>query len=124
MTFLVGTSKDYSAHVIAGSYKVNNDPQYSEWEDVNHRVHRFKLRDKVVGSFDMFFRTTTEYATFLADLAAAQSATNNSYAISVTVNDTGEQKAIDAFVDYELVRNIDGGWNDYFERFTVKIEER
>ena len=27
MVFLVG-NKDYSAHVIAGSYEVNNDPQY------------------------------------------------------------------------------------------------
>lgn len=124
MIFLVGTSKDYSDHVIAGSYKVKSEPKYSEWDDVNLRTHKFKLRDKVIGSFDMFFRTETDYLTFKADLDAVQSATNDSYSISVTVNNTGEQKAIDAYINFDLVRNRDGAWNDYFERFTVSIEER
>lgn len=124
MTFIVGTNKDYSSHVIAGSYKVKDEPQYSEWEDTSHRKHKFRQRNKVVGTFDMFFRTLAEYTTFKSDLDAAQSSSDDSYSISVTVNNTGVQKSIYAFIDYDLTRGIDGGWNDYFERFTVKIEER
>lgn len=123
MTFLVG-DVDYSDHVIAGSYNVNNEPQFNEWVDTNYTTHRQKLRDKVVGSFDMFFRTVEDYEEFKADLDEAQSSTNLSYSLSVTVNNTSEQKSINAFVKYSLVRNIDGGWNDYFERYTVNIEER
>jgi len=123
MVFLVGTT-DYSAHVIAGTYAVNNEPQFSKWEDTGHRKHRFKQRDKVVGSFDMFFRTLTEYETFKNSLDSNKLSANDAVNISVTVNNTSEQKAIEAFVDYDLVRDRDGAWNDYYKVFTVTIEER
>lgn len=122
MTFTVD-STDYSGHVIAGSYKVNNEPQYQIWTDANHQIHKIKLRDKVVGSFDMFFRTISDYDTFKGHLAAVKN-TDNSYSISVTVNNTSAQANINAYVDYQLVRNIDGAWNDFFEKYTVSIEER
>ena len=122
MTFTVG-SVDYSSHVIAGTYNVNNKPQYREWENANYQTRRIKLRDQVVGSFDMFFRTKAEYEDFRDDIATA-TGTDGAVSISVTVNNTSTQANIYAFIDYDLVRNIDGAWNDYFERFTVTIEER
>ena len=64
MTFEVG-STDYSGHVIAGTYEVNNKPQYKTWEDGNHKTRRTKLRDQIVGSFNMFFRTEAEYEDFM-----------------------------------------------------------
>lgn len=121
MVFLVG-NKDYSAHVIAGSYEVNNDPQYKEWEDASYISHKLKLRDRVQGSFDMWFRTVEEYEEFKADLDAVKA--NEAYTISLTVNNTSEQANIYAYLDFKLVRNIDGAWNDYFERFTVTVKER
>lgn len=122
MTFSVG-SVDYSDHVIAGTYKVNNKPQYKIWEDANYHTRKIKLRDQIVGSFDMFFRTEAEYEDFMEDIEDAKN-TDDSVSISITVNNTSEQANINAFLDYDLVRNIDGTWNDYFERFTVTIEER
>ena len=122
MTFSVG-SVDYSDHVIAGTYKVNNKPIYKTWEDANYHTRKIKLRDQIVGSFDMFFRTEAEYEDFMDDIDDAKN-TDDSVSISVTVNNTSEQADINAFLDYDLVRNIDGTWNDYFERFTVTIEER
>lgn len=122
MTFLVG-STDYSAHVIAGTYEVNNEPVLYEWTDARKILHSRKIRDKVVGSFDMFFRTVTEYNAFKSVLDDAKSSTDEAYTLSVTVNDTAEQETITAKVSFKLVRNIDGAWNDYFERFTVNIEE-
>lgn len=123
MVFKVG-NVDYSDHVIAGSYKVNNEPSYKTWVDAAYHTHRQKLRDKVAGSFDMFFRTVEDYEAFMEDISDAMDSSDDAVSLSVTVNNTSEQKTIYAFVDYRLVRNIDGAWNDYFERYTVTIEER
>jgi hypothetical protein len=123
MVLLIG-NVDYSNHVIAGSYNINQKIQSSKWDDANYRTHKFKQRDKIVGSFDMFFRTVTDYEGFKADLDDAQAPDDDSYSISLTVNNISEQRRINAFIDYELVRDIDGKWQDYFGRFTVNIEER
>ena len=123
MVLLIG-NVDYSNHVIAGSYNINQKIQSSKWDDANYRTHKFKQRDKIVGSFDMFFRTVTDYEGFKADLDDAQALDDDSYSISLTVNNISEQRRINAFIDYELVRDIDGKWQDYFGRFTVNIEER
>lgn len=125
--FILGTgtgAKDYSNHVIAGTYEVNNEPQYTTWDDAGRIEHRFKQRDKVVGSFDMFFRTASDYATFKSDLDANRSTTNDSVNMTVKVNDLNQDKTINAFISFKLVRNRDGKWNDYFERFKVTIRER
>lgn len=125
--FILGTgltSKDYSNHVIAGTYEVNNEPQYVSWEDAGHIEHRFKQRDRVVGSFDMFFRTVSDYATFKSDLDTNRSSSNDSVNMTVKVNNLNQDKTINAFVSFSLVRNRDGKWNDYFERFKVTIKER
>lgn len=123
MVLLIG-NVDYSNHVIAGSYNINQKIQSSKWDDANYRTHKFKQRDKIVGSFDMFFRTVADYEGFKADLDDAQAPDDDSYSISLTVNNISEQRRINAFIDYELVRDIDGKWQDYFGRFTVNIEER
>lgn len=113
---------DYSAHVIAGSYKVNNVPVCSEWTDANGTTHRQKIRDKVSGTFDMWFRSLTDYNAFLATIA-----TNMTSAMTVPctveVNNANITKTSNFFIDHETVRNRDGAWDDYMERFTVTITE-
>lgn len=123
MIFTVG-QVDYSDHVIAGTYDINNKPQYRTWEDGNCKTRRTKLRDQIVGSFNMFFRTESDYEDFLDDIEAAKDVTKDgAVSISITVNNTLEQADTYAYIDYNLVRNIDGAWQDYFEVFTVNIEE-
>ena len=123
MTFTVG-QVDYSDHVIAGTYDINNKPQYRTWEDGNCKTRRTKLRDQIVGSLNMFFRTASDYEDFLDDIEAAKDVTKDgAVSISITVNNTLEQADTYAYIDYNLVRNIDGAWQDYFEVFTVNIEE-
>lgn len=123
MTFTLG-QVDYSDHVIAGTYDINNKPQYRTWEDGNCKTRRTKLRDQIVGSFNMFFRTESDYEDFLDDIEAAKDVTKDgAVSISITVNNTLEQADTYAYIDYNLVRNIDGAWQDYFEVFTVNIEE-
>ncbi len=120
MTFTVN-STDYSANVVAGTYKVKNDPVYAEWTDANYGKHKRKLRDKVVGSFDMFFRTLTEYENFISVLTAAT--TNEQTLLTVSVNNTGTTKTGNFFVTHDPVRDLDGTWNDYIMQFTLNISE-
>lgn len=121
MQIRVGSS-DIGANVIAGTYAVNNKPDYSVWKDANHVNHKTKLRDRISGSFEMFFRTVEAYQSFVQNIQA--NTQENAVLMTVTVNNTGEEKTGYFFIDYELTRNRDANWDDYFARYKVKIEER
>lgn len=120
MTFKVNTT-DCSANVIAGTYKVNNVPVYKEWEDADHITRKKKLRDKVVGSLDMFFRSAADYSAFLATLASATA--NEQTTLTVSVINTQSEKTGYFYVTHDPALDIDGTWTDYVERFTLNITE-
>ena len=113
---------DYSGHVIAGSYAVNSEPMTSDWVDANGVTHKQKLRDKVKGTFDMWFRNIDDYNDFIEDIDD-NTATNLTIPLTVEVNNTGESHTGNFFLKHTPTRNIDGAWADYMERFTVTIEE-
>lgn len=123
MVFKIGNT-DFSGHVIAGSYAINKEAEYVTWTDAAHKTHKLRKRYRVKGTCDMFFRTIAEYSAFQSAIAAATAANNDSINMTVTVNKTTEDKTIEAYLDYLPVRNRDGNWNDYFERFTLSVEER
>lgn len=120
MTFTVYQT-DCSANVIAGTYKVNNEPVYKEWEDADHITHKKKLRDKVVGTLDMFFRTAEEYSSFLTTLASATA--NEQTTLTVSVVNTQSEKTGYFYVTHDALLDIDGTWTDYVEKFTLNIVE-
>lgn len=120
MTFTVNQT-DCSANVIAGTYKVNNEPVYREWEDGDHVTHKKKLRDRVVGTLDMFFRTAEEYSAFLTTLASATA--NEKTTLTVSVVNTQSEKTGYFFVNHNGTLNIDGTWTDYIDKFTLNITE-
>lgn len=119
--FKVGAG-DYSDRVIAGSYNVNSQNVYKSWQDINGVEHREKIRDKIVGSFDMYFPTIDEYDAFRAVLDSVRKE-DLSYTITVVDNIKNEVKIIDAFITFQLTRNR-LGWNDIYERFKLNIQER
>lgn len=121
--FIVG-DKNYTKHIIVGTYAINNKPVYKTYTDSNGHTHRFKIRDKVVGSFEIFFKTAEEFNDFSADIKDNESDVNFSIPVTVTVNNTGEEKLINAYVEYEPTRYLNGIREDYFEKFKVTIEER
>lgn len=120
MTFTVNQT-DCSANVIAGTYNVNNKPVYKEWDDADYVTHKRKLRDRVEGSFDMFFRSASDYSAFLTTLASATS--DGKTALTVSVNNTQSDKTGNFYVTHESVRDVDGSWTDYIDRFTLNILE-
>lgn len=119
--FKVGAG-DYSDRVIAGSYNVNSQNVYKSWQDINGVEHREKIRDKIVGNFDMYFPTIDEYDAFRAVLDSVRKE-DLSYTITVVDNIKNEVKTIDAFITFQLTRNR-LGWNDIYERFKLNIQER
>lgn len=124
MIFQIGSqaSGDYSNRVIAGTYNVNNNPVYESWIDSNGVEHRAKIRDRITGSFNMFFRDITEYSAFVS-LIASSKLTDESVLCSVAVNNDAEHTGY-FFISFAPTRNRRGDWNDYMEQFTVNITER
>ncbi|MBP3753597.1 MAG: hypothetical protein J6I66_01925 [Lachnospiraceae bacterium] len=119
--FIIGET-DYSDHVIAGSYKVNNVPVTEDWTDAAGVIHRQKIRDKIIGTFDMWFRTKNEYNLFLECISQNRQP-NLTCSVTVEVNNAGDSYTGDFFINHETVRNRDGAWKDYMEVFTVNIEQ-
>lgn len=121
--FKVGNT-DYSNHVIAGAYKVNQNDVPVTWTDGNYTEHRDIVRKRVEGSFDMYFKNMTEWDAFLTVLEANK--TDGYYNITVVCNNVPSataEKTINAFVDIEPTRNRNDFWADFMERFTVTIKE-
>lgn len=115
--------KDYADHVLSGAYKINSKPLAEEIVDANGRTHKRLIANKVSGSVDMFFRTIEEFDEF-ATWIEGHKDRNLANKIELTVNNTANDVLIDAYIDYEPVRSIDGMWNDYILRYSMNITER
>ena len=122
MVFKIGT-QNYADRIIAGTYKINSKDISQNWTDASGKSHRRLKRTKVSGTVDMFFRNMEDFNAFIANLAAIKSATL-SYEMQVTVNNLNENKTIDAFLDFDPIRAIDGMNKDYMLKYSIKIEER
>ncbi len=125
MVFKIGseTSGDYSNRVIAGSYDVNNDPVFESWFDSNKVEHKNRIRDRIVGSFDMFFRSMTEYDAFVSLVKTSKLADESVFCTVAVNNDTSPYTGY-FFIKFAPKRDIAGDWSDYMQRFTVEITER
>lgn len=121
VTFKINNT-DFAGHIIAGTYAVNLKPVYKDWVDAARVTHRRTYRQKISGSFEMFFRTASEYSSFKSACAAALTS-NGSVAASLSVNGLIPLASANLFIDYDLTRDRDGNWQDYFKKFKVTIEE-
>lgn len=121
--FKVGNT-DYSNHVIAGAYAVEQKDVAVSWTDANHIEHRDVVRKKIEGSFDVYFKNMAEWDAFLNVLEANK--TDGYYNITVVCNNLPSataEKTINAFVEFAPKRNRNDFWADFMERFTISIEE-
>lgn len=124
MATIIINGIDFGGHVIAGTYAVQNNNIYAAWTDGNGSNHRQLKREKMQGSFDMFFRTMEEYETFMAAIKASQETNFNTY-VSATLTDNLSNEDVESnyYFDYAPIRNRDADWRDYLEKFTVNVEE-
>jgi hypothetical protein len=113
---------DFSDHVIAGSYEVGNVPVLTEWTDANNRLHREVYRERLQGSFDMYFRTVDDFEEFNQ---AYKTVRQNSglTRVSIMNNSTNQVEQKDVYFEFSPVRNRHDNWEDYYEQFTVNVKE-
>jgi len=121
MVFIVN-NRDFGKHCLSGGYEVNKVDSYVSWTDGNAKEHRKKTASKVQGKIEMFFRTLDEYNVFLNALNASER-DDMTHIITLSVNNTNETAVIEAYVKASMKRARGGDWADYFEEFTLEIEE-
>lgn len=121
--FKIGNN-DFTNHIVNETYKINSEEINETYEDCNAVTHHIYIRSKVKGSFDMAFKTQTEYSAFLTAFHAAKSSATNSWSVIVTPNNTLTQVTIDARVTFSPVRELTVSRTDIIRRMTVDIEER
>lgn len=113
---------DFSDHVLAGTFEISDVPIYTEWTDANGRDHREVYRKRLQGSFDMYFRTVTEFEEFNQ---AYKTARRDSGLTTITImnNSTNQVEQKDVYLDFSPIRNRRDDWEDYYEQFTVDVKE-
>lgn len=121
--FKINTT-DCSDNIVQGSYTVNRKEVFREYEDANGAIHRRKIRDRVVGKFQMFFKFMNDYETFVSLITTNKSATNFSIPCTLYDNMTGSAYTINAFIDFEPTITMDAGLREYMKVLDITIEER
>lgn len=117
-------NKDYTNNIVAGSYKINSSPVYENYEDAKGRTHNIKIRDKISGTLDLFFKSIDEFNAFVNDYKDGKNALQNYHSVYLKVNNTNEANVYDCYITFTSARNIKGNMNDFMEKFTLNIEER
>ena len=119
----IGTT-DVSSHIVADTYSVYNQPVYKIYEDANGVTHKRFIRDKIKGSFEMFFRTISDYTTFMTLVSNNISVTD--FSVTCTVYDTKRSGAytIYAFLDMKPTIALDGTLTEYMKPISIDLEER
>ena len=113
---------DFSSHVLAGPYDIGDVPLYTEWTDANGRDHREVFRKRLQGSFDMYFKTVTEFEQFNMAYKAVRQASGLTR-ILIMNNSNNELEQKDVYLEFSPIRNRRDDWEDYYEQFTVDVKE-
>ena len=94
-------STDVTANILIDSYAVYNQPVYKNYEDANGITHKRYIRNKIKGTFEMFFKTLSEYSDFVTLITSNTDNTN--YSVACTVFDTFRMDlyTINAFIEFK-----------------------
>lgn len=118
-------SVDFSSYVVQRTYKVQNVKEYAAWVDGNRITHRILTRQKVAGSFDVSFKSETDYTSFLSAIASATTADDYT-AITLYVQNDKQLMTINAFltITTRTVWTQIGTREPSLFQATVKVEQR
>lgn len=115
---------DFGRNVIAGTYSVNSEDEVFKWKDGDGHNREQLLRSRLVGSFDMFFKTMSEYNRFVNAIESSKRANSSTYSAAVlTDNISNVDKQSFFYFKFKPVRNRNASWSDVLERFSVSVEE-
>lgn len=101
---------------------MNADCEYNEWMDANGVKHKDKVRDRIIGTFDLKFRLESDYAAFI-ELIKENIIGANKIEMYVYVNNKNEATVKNFYIDYKPVLFKNFGGNKCYKQFTFAIGE-
>ncbi len=120
--FKIGLT-DYSRNVVGENYSVQSNDEFETWTDANGKEHRSAYRQRISGTFEMYFPTMADYTNF-ASLLATSKHSDLTYSVTIYDNKTGIETNANVFLDYNLVQYRDSGFRDRMERVKVTVKEQ
>lgn len=114
---------DITKHIIKDSYDVNTEPVFESWTDGNFREHRIYIRDRVKGSFDVFFigAANGEYQDFLDLLASATD--NRLLTIGLYIQNESKFDTYQAYYTIGTVQHAETTDGRMVNKMTINLEE-
>jgi len=121
--FKIGNS-DFTNNIIPGTYSINLEDVGYSWQDGLMVTHKAVIRQRLTGSFDMFFKTAEEFHSFVT-ACKNNKQSNNTVRVNLVANNdtTNALLSRHVFIDYKAVRDKDATSHDYFKQITIAIEE-
>jgi len=120
--FKIGLT-DYSNHVVGENYSVQSNDEFETWTDANGKEHRSAYRQRISGTFELYFTDEAEYLTFQSVLEANKR-TDLTYPITIYDSRTGNEEDIFAFVTYNITLYRNPAFVDRVEQIKVTIKEQ
>lgn len=119
----IGTT-DITKHIVKGTYEIGTEPVYAgSWEDGNFREHRVKVRDRIIGKFDVIFFDNDNGA-FQSFLRTMNNATRNHLTtMGLYVENKASFQALQAYIQITPVQHAECDDGRMVNKMTLKIEE-
>ena len=122
--FVIG-NEDFTHHIKVPSYKVNKDPVYKEWTNLNDVKRRDISRYKISGSFTLIYDDITELDHFFDTINTAKElSSDDSVEMTVYVNNIHTTATITAFIKYTPANEKPLFGREAVSGFEVTIEEK
>lgn len=120
--FKVGLT-DYSRNVVGENYSVQSNDEYETWTDANGKEHRSAYRQRISGTFELYFTNEAEYLSFQSVLEDNKRA-DLTYPITIYDSRTGNEEDIFAFINYNITLYRNPAFVDRVEQIKVTIKEQ
>lgn len=112
---------DFTRHITAPSYEVNEESVYNEWTDANKDTHRDVIRNRVSGSFDVIFDNEPDLNTFINMINDKDK--SDRVEATVYINNKAVVATKKFFIDFKPKNSIPFFGRKPFETATVEITE-
>lgn len=115
--------KDYTPFIQMGTYKVNHQDVTEEWTDGNYVIHRPVVRERLSGTFTIWFDDPEEYYEFLR--TAKRLKTTGGYTpVVLFSNNHLNENEVNAYITIDPINLVPYFGIKEHDGFEVTVEER
>lgn len=115
---------DLTQRIELGTYQVNKQWQYEEWEDSNYTKHKERTCRKGIGSFTLKFFSIDEYREFVTAIEN-NTRSDGSTQVRVYYNNLMNTDVANMFIDFEPKNDLPSyGVRADYEGIDITVEER